>query len=370
MKKTAFGLCFIFTLLFSATIGAVPVNLASAQSSEFVTINADGSIDPATAPIQRNGDVYTLVADIDESVILARNNTIFDGAGHTVRGVGGPPVVWVETGWQTDSNVNLTIVNVVVDEGWIAFVLLYNSIIANNTLNNSTGINWHGEGNIVSGNNITNCNYAGGAIAVGGPNNTIIGNYISGANVTAINLGTSSNNIIVGNHLEDNEVGVSTTAILTQGGAHDNIIYYNNFINNTENVYNEVIAGGPVSVSIWDNGAVGNYWSDYNGADTNGDGIGETPYVIDESNQDNYPLMTPVDITNINPPSPSPTPSPDSTPTSSPTSPADPAPTPSPATSPESIPEIPEFPSWVFLPLLIAVVVSIGLPICLKKRKR
>ena len=36
---------------------------------------------------------------------------------------------------------------------------------------------------------------------------------------------------------------------------------------------------------------MGNYWDDYNGSDTNGDGIGETPYIIDGNNSDNYPLI-------------------------------------------------------------------------------
>jgi len=46
---------------------------------------------------------------------------------------------------------------------------------------------------------------------------------------------------------------------------------------------------------VWDDGypSGGNYWSDYNGTDANHDGIGDTPYVIDANNADNYPLMTP-----------------------------------------------------------------------------
>jgi len=48
-------------------------------------------------------------------------------------------------------------------------------------------------------------------------------------------------------------------------------------------------------VNNWDDGYAsgGNYWSDYNGTDTNYDGIGETPYEVDANNTDRYPLVRP-----------------------------------------------------------------------------
>jgi hypothetical protein len=45
-------------------------------------------------------------------------------------------------------------------------------------------------------------------------------------------------------------------------------------------------------VNTWDAGypSGGNYWSDYNLTDSDNDGIGNTPHIIDANNQDNYPL--------------------------------------------------------------------------------
>lgn len=85
-------------------------------------------------------------------------------------------------------------------------------------------------------------------------------------------------------------------------------LFYHNLCNNTKNV---LVLSAPTqgynSTNTWDNGypAGGNYWSDYKGQDlysglcqneTGSDGIGDTPYAIDEYNADRYPLMTPVVI--------------------------------------------------------------------------
>jgi parallel beta-helix repeat protein len=71
--------------------------------------------------------------------------------------------------------------------------------------------------------------------------------------------------------------------------ANNNTIYHNNFINNPDPVGFPV---PPVTQNdTWDNGVEGNYWSNYNGTDSNQDGIGDTPYVIDGNNTDHYPLI-------------------------------------------------------------------------------
>ena len=87
-------------------------------------------------------------------------------------------------------------------------------------------------------------------------------------------------------------------------GGRGNRIFHNNFINNTFNA-----ATTPdFHDNLWDDGYSasafgGNYWGDYDGVDicwgqyqnitTAKDTIGDTPYVVDAGNQDNYPLMLP-----------------------------------------------------------------------------
>jgi len=78
----------------------------------------------------------------------------------------------------------------------------------------------------------------------------------------------------------------------------NNSIYLNNFIDNRDNVcsYDSAnIWNSTEEITYTYNGKtytsyLGNYWSDYTGSDADGDGIGDTPYIID-GDKDNYPLM-------------------------------------------------------------------------------
>jgi parallel beta-helix repeat protein len=74
-----------------------------------------------------------------------------------------------------------------------------------------------------------------------------------------------------------------------------NTFYHNNFIDDEIRVHVQNSFN-----NSWDNGCEGNYWSDYKGTDLDGDGIGDTPYIIDENDIDNYPLMSPYFLGDLN----------------------------------------------------------------------
>jgi parallel beta-helix repeat protein len=107
-------------------------------------------------------------------------------------------------------------------------------------------------------------------------------------------LFNSSNNTILNNRFDEN------VAAATVYSSNQNLFYHNSFLNNTKQIVSQYLSGpgepwGPegFSTNKWDNGLEGNFWSDYNGTDSDKDGVGDTPYIIDANNQDNYPLMEP-----------------------------------------------------------------------------
>jgi parallel beta-helix repeat protein len=153
--------------------------------------------------------------------------------------------------------------------------------------------------NVISENRVaaTDCLYSGIELTYSN-NNFFYRNQISGY-IQDVRLWFSSGNTIVANTLSD-PLGAS----ISLGGSFNNKVYLNNFVDNVYDYYTDpnIRAAEPnmiASINFWDNGEKGNYWDAHNGSDVNGDGIGDTPYIIDANNQDHYPLMTQVDINSV-----------------------------------------------------------------------
>ena len=124
--------------------------------------------------------------------------------------------------------------------------------------------------------------------------NVIEGNEITGNVAAGIYMADSEENEITRNNVANSDRGVYTEYCGT------NIFHHNNFVNNTKQWddigFTPWPMSLPISVSVWDDGKEGNYWNDYNGTDIDGDGVGDTPYILGTDNTDRYPLMKPVEI--------------------------------------------------------------------------
>ena len=196
---------------------------------------------------------------------------------------------------------NITVQNLNLTNNWqgIRLASTTDSTITRNIIkDNDAGIIlWDSLNNTVFQNVIAN-NGIGiridGIFPVYSQNNRIYGNNITNNDV-GIYLWDSSNNTIYRNHIANNGCGIQIIGL--GGEAANNLIHHNNFINNTADVpghwhtivFQEVWV--PPQRNVWDDGKEGNYWSNYHGVDNDGNGIWDTPYVISENNQDNYPLM-------------------------------------------------------------------------------
>ncbi|UCE95472.1 MAG: right-handed parallel beta-helix repeat-containing protein [Candidatus Bathyarchaeota archaeon] len=164
-------------------------------------------------------------------------------------------------------------------------------IIRNNKITNTHyGVGLYTSYGSVISNNIISANSVNGIELYSSSSNLISDNAITLNSLDGIFFSTSSNNVISRNTITSN--GFYGVYFFSQ--SNNNTAYHNNF-NNLDDA-----SSGPDSLNIWDFGGEGNYWSSYNGIDvyrgpfqneTGSDGIGDTPYLIDADEQDNYPLL-------------------------------------------------------------------------------
>jgi hypothetical protein len=279
-KKKALALLTL-TLLTATIVGLLFVGSANAFERvrlPEIYINSDGTITPNnTGYIARNGNTYTLTADINDqySIRILCSNIVLDGRGHTIH------ITKAENINVLQFVTNVTVENLKIHNNSDSLNLpdCYNCTITNVTTNYQIG--------------------------VGGKYNTVT--QCSGP----IGLGDGSENLIFKNNI---------TSIFIAGDSSSNRFYENNILLTD--------APGIYSDNFWDNGSVGNYWSGYTSkypgaVEVGNSGIWDTPYTIDHRsdyatrdnpnaiNIDHYPLMHQVNI--LESPQPVPSASPIST---------------------------------------------------------
>ena len=359
-----------FFLISFLVLASFPQHIVKAQGST-IYIRADGSVE-STDKIQRIGDVYTLIDDINGSIVVERNNIVLDGSGFILQGTSNQPGGdWDFVNVNLSSRKNVTIKDMAIKYAGHDTMQVFDS--SNCSILNTTIFITQGyypprihlknsSNNFISGNygqiyleesddNILVDN-PGSVILSKSLNNLIIGNR-------DIELNESSNNTISGNNSSISLKSMSTGNTISENTgfiglwqcsnnsingnngdilvfeSNNNTVTQNNVTNHepfgiqlaysSGNLFSENIIQNckldirfvvnstfyhnnflNVSIDIienttlfWDNGTQGNYWSNYKGTDNNADGIGDTPYIINEENQDNYPLMKPVDINTI-----------------------------------------------------------------------
>ncbi|MCK5723343.1 MAG: PKD domain-containing protein, partial [Gammaproteobacteria bacterium] len=120
------------------------------------------------------------------------------------------------------------------------------------------------------------------AVEVLSNGNTIINNNISSNMKWGIHVNSSNNNEINSNVVNNNKYGIYLSP------SSNNKVYNNKLIEN------DVSSAFDDNLNQWDNGVIGNHYSENNAIDIDRNGICDNPYfVVGGDSVDNYPIYIP-----------------------------------------------------------------------------
>jgi len=260
-------------------------------------------VDKSLTLKSENGSARTTVeaAESNADVVkIAAPNVTIDGftvTGATTAGKAGINVTGSSGGAIVKNNLSTG-----NNEG-ISVGVANNNTISGNVVEQSGryGINLSNTtGNSITGNTCSN-NTGGSGFALyladNANNNTVSGNT-SDSNLIGIRVKNAYSNIIYENNSVNNNYGLEIAT-----GSKDNVFYLNNFFDNTTGPLSS--GYGAVAGNVWSSqekltykfnsvqytGYAGNYWSDYDGTDADGNGVGDAPYQTIATDTDNYPLL-------------------------------------------------------------------------------
>ncbi len=130
----------------------------------------------------------------------------------------------------------------------------------------------------------------------GSKNNTVQENCVCNSKEEGVGLlNGCSGNTVTGNNVTHNSIGIYLR------DSNHNIIYLNDFVDNLQNALstgseNRWHSPEQISYSCASEGYtgfLGNYWSDYEVTDSDGNGLGDISHRFEYDGQDDYPLMIP-----------------------------------------------------------------------------
>jgi nitrous oxidase accessory protein NosD len=273
MRKVT-ALILVLGLLIPST-GGLLLDSVTANPSvylPYITIKSDGNIEPETEFITQKGSTYTLTGDVSGkyALVIQCSNIVLDGAGYIING---------SSVYGRDSNSGISIENVknvtVKDISIFGFMGRAGILLENcsNCLIFNSNTTWNID---LPGSHfitVSDC-YVGYTMSTG------VNNLVTRSNIDLLYLDKDS--FITQNNI---------TNVLMSSNCHNNTLFSNNFIGQNNFI-------GSSNENFWDNGSIGNYWSDYKikypAASEIGDtGIGNIPYVINAGNVDNFPAIAP-----------------------------------------------------------------------------
>ena len=254
------ALAALITVLFIVTL-SIPVLPVKAQEPLNLAIKPDGSIEPITALLERNGNTYTVKGDIFGTIWVQTDNIVIDGAGYTLQGDG--------TNHGQNSEIGILLGGPDLSYRKCRAVLVKNLRIYN---------------------------IPRGIFSIGGSNNSFIGNYFDKSGIEI-----QGNANLTGDLIKHNTL-INTSISFDYNPNGTDIITENNFIDSAIYIW---LANTPAVDR--------NYWSDYttkypDAKELDDTGIWDTPYKYWENVEDTHPLTTPYEISLT--PAPSPTPKP------------------------------------------------------------
>jgi parallel beta-helix repeat protein len=279
MKRKALTIALILTFLFSALTGTQFVNLIHANFTLLlpelptpIYVREDGTIEGAEGAIQKTGNTYTFVRDLNRTIEIQKDSIVLEGNGFTLTKPSEVDTAGLMTpiGWfpsiRISNRDNIIIRNMIFDKCYTSISVENSSnimVIQNIMRNGNEGV-YMSSGSYCSiiGNEITDNSHTGldikDSIFLNIAYNTISRNHGHGGWIAVSYSNISRNNII------DNSFNHFGIGLYLYGPNSLNRIFENNFINNEVGLFYQGAHGSSVNNEVYNN-----YWSNFQDAIVN-----------------------------------------------------------------------------------------------------